>query len=293
VSLDGASTNGIGNTLSFYNSRAWLNNTNALEDSPGITLGNSTLTISNNLLLDTNSTVTFALGTNSTTFVVTSNLTELGTLKVVAGAGFSNGTYTLFTYGKNPLGWGPPLLASVPAGYNYSLDTNTPGQVKLLVTLLPPTNLVATATNLLINLRWNFVSGATNYNLKRGIINNGPYPTVLGGLSTTNYSDANVTNGVTYFYVVSANGAGGESSNSLQAAAAPLPSNQPTNVVMQVSDNQLQLSWPQDHLGWRLLMQTNSLSTNWVTVQNSTNVNMTNIPIDPANTAAFFRISYP
>ena len=40
-------TNAIGNTLSFYNTRAWLKNTNALDDSPGITLASSTLTVSN------------------------------------------------------------------------------------------------------------------------------------------------------------------------------------------------------------------------------------------------------
>jgi polygalacturonase len=297
VSLNGASTNGIGNTLSFYNYRAWLVNTNALDDSPGITLCNSTLSVSNNLLLDTNSVVTFVLGTNSPTFAVTGALTELGALKVAAGAGFSNGVYTLFTYGQDLLGWGPPVLASVPAGYNFSLNTNTPGQVKLAVTLLAPTNLVATATNLLINLRWNSVTGATNYNLKRGTLDNGPYPIVFSGLPTTNFADADVTNGVNYFYVVSALGSGGESSNSLQASAAPVPSNQPTNLVMKVSGAQFQLSWPQDHLGWRLLIQTNSLTNglgaNWVTVPNSTNVNTTNLVIDPANGAAFFRMAYP
>jgi hypothetical protein len=165
--------------------------------------------------------------------------------------------------------------------------------VNLAVTLLAPTNLVATATNLLINLRWNSVTGATNYNLKRGTLNNGPYPTVFSGLTATNYADASVTNGVNYFYVVSALGAGGESSNSLQASATPLPSNQPTNLVLNVSGGQFQLSWPQDHLGWRLLIQTNSLGTNWVTMPNSTNVNATNMVIDPANGAAFFRMAYP
>ncbi len=297
VSLDGASTNGIGNTLSFYNYGAWLINTNALDDSPGITLANSTLSVSNNLLLDTNSTVTFVLGTNSSTLVVRSNLTEVGALKFIAGPGFSNGTYTLFTYGKSLLGWGPPVLASVPAGYSYSLDTSTTGQVKLVVTLPAPTNLVATPSNLLINLQWRSVAGASSYNLKRGTISNGPYPTVFSGLTTNNFADANVTNGVNYFYVVSAVGAGGESSNSVQAAAVPLPSNQPTNLVMNVSGGQFQLSWPQDHLGWRLLMQTNSmgngLGTNWLTVPNSTNVNSMSMPIDPATGAAFFRIIYP
>jgi len=293
VSLDGADTNGIGTTLSLYNTPVWLSNTNALDDSPNITLGNSTLTVSNDLLLDTNSLVTFLLGTNASTLAVTGNLANIGSLKAVAGPGFTNGTYTIFTYGNTLNGWGPPTLASTPAGYSYSYDTNTLGQIKLVVTLLPPTNLDATATNLLINLKWNAVNGATSYNLKRGSTI-GIYPTVISGLIATNYSDANVTNAANYFYVVSAVGAGGESSNSPPVTATPLPSSQPTNIVSQVNGNTLQLTWPQDHLGWRLQVQTNSLiGGNWVTVPNSTNVNSTTIDIDPANGSVYFRLIYP
>ena len=106
-----------------------------------------------------------------------------------------------------------------------------------------------------------------------------------------------MTNAVNYFYVVSAVGAGGESSNSLQATAAPLPSNQPTNLVMQAGGGQLQLSWPQDHLGWRLQIQTNNLSSgigaNWATVPNSTNASSANIPINPTNGTVFLRLVYP
>jgi hypothetical protein len=71
----------------------------------------------------------------------------------------------------------------------------------------------------------------------------------------------------------------------------------PANIVVQAGSTQLQLSWPQDHLGWRLQIQTNSLSSglgaNWVTVPNSTNVNQISIPINPANGAVFLRMIYP
>jgi hypothetical protein len=92
-------------------------------------------------------------------------------------------------------------------------------------------------------------------------------------------------------------GAGGESTNSLEAATAPLPSNQPANLVTQAGGGQLQISWPQDHLGWRLQIQTNDLTgglgTGWVTIPNSTNVDMVNIPIDPMDGAVFLRLVYP
>jgi hypothetical protein len=71
----------------------------------------------------------------------------------------------------------------------------------------------------------------------------------------------------------------------------------PTNLVYQVSGNELLLSWPIDHLGWQLQIQTNrfgsSLGSNWVTVPNSTNVYSTNIVINPADGSVFLRLFYP
>jgi hypothetical protein len=164
------------------------------------------------------------------------------------------------------------------------------------VTLLAPTNLMATATNLQINLKWNSVIGATSYSLKRGTVS-GNYPTIFSGLAATNYADANVTNAVNYFYVVSATGAGGESSNALEVTAAPLPSNQPTNIVAQISGSQMQLSWPQDHLGWRLQVQTNvlnkGLGTNWFDMAGAQSTNSVFVPIDPNNGSVFLRLVYP
>jgi hypothetical protein len=295
--FDGLTTNGYGNSFAFYNSLASLKNTNVFDHGP-LTLSAATLTVSNNLTLFPTTVLNFTLGTNATKLAVVGNLTLGGTNNIFAGGGFTNGTYTLMTY-TGALDGSLPVLGSTPAGYNYTLfNSAAGGQVDLLVSLPAPpapTNLVATATNLLIKLKWNAVSGAASYNLKRGTTN-GIYPTVFSGLTATNYADANVTNAVAYFYVVSAV-AGGESTNSLPASAVPLPSNQPTNIVLQTSGNQLQLAWPPDHLGWRLQMQTNSLAqglgTNWVTVPNSTNVIATNLFIGPANGAVFLRLIYP
>lgn len=293
--FDGLTTNGIGNTLQFYNALGSLSNTNALDDGP-LTLSASTFTVSNNLSLVPNTVLNLILSTNPATLAVIGNLTLGGTNNISAGPGFANGTYTLMTY-SGALSGSLPVLASVPAGYNYTINTSTAGQVKLLVTLLSPTNLTATASNLLIKLKWNSVTGATSYNLKRGTTTNGPYPTIFSGLTATNYTDTNVTNAVNYFYVVTAVGAGGESTNSTQTSAVPLPSNQPANIFLQVTNGLMKLSWPQDHLGWRLQIQTNHLNngigTNWVTVPNSTNVVVTNLLLNPANGSVFLRLAYP
>ena len=62
----------------------------------------------------------------------------------------------------------------------------------------------------------------------------------------------------------------------------------------------LVFSWPADHRGWRLLVQTNNLllgiSTNhldWGAVPNSTNVTSISIPISTSNPSEFYRLGYP
>lgn len=78
---------------------------------------------------------------------------------------------------------------------------------------------------------------------------------------------------------------------------ASSPSLTPPNLNFHLSGSQLQLSWPLDHLGWQLQIQTNSLKaglgSNWVTLPASSNVVSTNILINPANGSVFLRLVYP
>jgi autotransporter-associated beta strand protein len=71
----------------------------------------------------------------------------------------------------------------------------------------------------------------------------------------------------------------------------------PTNIVSSVSSGNLNLSWPTDHTGWRLEVQTNGLgvglATNWFTWPDSASTNAVSIPINPANPAVFYRLVYP
>ena len=71
----------------------------------------------------------------------------------------------------------------------------------------------------------------------------------------------------------------------------------PAPIVTMVSGNQLTLSWPADHTGWRLQVQTNSLGsglgTNWVDVAGSTLVNSITVTLDPSNGTIFYRMVYP
>jgi hypothetical protein len=84
-----------------------------------------------------------------------------------------------------------------------------------------------------------------------------------------------------------------------------IPANQlspPVSVIspqlgFTISGNSMRFSWPFDHIGWRLVGQTNSvgagIGTSWTTVPGSIATNQIFIPINPANGSAFFRLVYP
>jgi autotransporter-associated beta strand protein len=101
---------------------------------PGDPLG--TLTFTTSLALSDSSILQFALGTNSDSVVVVGDLILTGQLQVTNAGGFGPGTYPLFTYGT--LSYGNLVIASAPAGYNYTISTNTPGVVQLVVAPTAP-----------------------------------------------------------------------------------------------------------------------------------------------------------
>ncbi|HEY9431003.1 MAG TPA: right-handed parallel beta-helix repeat-containing protein [Blastocatellia bacterium] len=86
-----------------------------------------------------------------------------------------------------------------------------------------PTNLAATPGNALVSLSWNASTGASSYNVKRSTTSGGPYTTIATGVTSTSFTNTGLTNGTTYFFVVSAVNSAGESGNSNQASATPQP----------------------------------------------------------------------
>ncbi|MGZ7443104.1 glycoside hydrolase family 6 protein [Paenibacillus sp. TH7-28] len=110
-----------------------------------------------------------------------------------------------------------------------------------------PTGLTATAGNAKVELSWTASSGATSYNVKRATTSGGPYTAVATGVTATSYTNTGLTNGTTYYYVVSAVNSAGESANSAQVAATPLATISvpaaPTSLTATAGDGQVVLSW--------------------------------------------------
>lgn len=84
-----------------------------------------------------------------------------------------------------------------------------------------PANLTATAGLSKVNLNWSAASGATSYTVKRATVSGGPYTVVASSVMATNYVDKAIVEGTTYYYVISASNASGESGHSNQASATP------------------------------------------------------------------------
>jgi len=114
------------------------------------------------------------------------------------------------------------------------------------------TNLQATSGNAQVSLSWNVSAGASSYNVKRSTTSGGPYTTIASGVGTTSYLNTGLNNGTTYYFVVSAVNAIGESPNSSQVSATPQPivaPNPPTSLraTTPAQKRKINLTWTQSN----------------------------------------------
>ena len=156
-----------------------------------------------------------------------------------------------------------------------------------------PTGLVAVSGDGQVALSWNASGNASGYNIKRSAASNGVYTIVATNVSSTAFTNTGLSDGTTYYFAISAMNPAGESPNSAPVSAQPV-SLTPPLFSFTSAGSQIQLGWPQNHTGWRLQVQTNSLTaSNWVTVPGSTLTNQIALPINPAAGSVFFRLVYP
>lgn len=95
-----------------------------------------------------------------------------------------------------------------------------------------PTGLTATAGDAQVSLTWTASAGAATYNVYRGTTAGGEGTNAVAtGLTTGAFLDTGRTNGVTYFYKVTALSAYGESARSAEASATPQAAAPPTDLA--------------------------------------------------------------
>jgi beta-glucanase (GH16 family) len=81
-----------------------------------------------------------------------------------------------------------------------------------------PTGFTTSPGNANVYLKWDAVSGATGYHVKRASSSGGIY-TIIASPTTNNFTDASVAHCSTYYYVVAATNSLGTSTNSSEQAA--------------------------------------------------------------------------
>src|SRR3989440_149570 len=167
----------------------------------------------------------------------------IGNLLSYSDAGVTNGvTYYYQVRAVNAAGEGP---RSNEASATPTAPATPPGA---------PQGLGATAGDATVTLTWsapssNGGSPITNYKIYRGTSSNGEtLKATIGNVLT--YTDTTVTNGVTYYYQVSAVNAAGEGPRSNEASATPsapppppTPPSAPTNLAATAGNAQVTLTW--------------------------------------------------
>src|SRR5260370_39537323 len=134
------------------------------------------------------------------------------------------------------------------------------------------------------------------YIVNRSTGSAGLYTFIARNLAALSFTTTALSNGTPYYFVVSAINQAGESANSAPVGAAPV-SAAPPQLSWGTISNQVRITWPPNHLGWILQMQTNpayaGLGTNWVAVPASTRTNAIEYSIDPASGSVSFRLVHP
>jgi fibronectin type 3 domain-containing protein len=153
------------------------------------------------------------------------------------------------SYADNSVTNGTKYYYVVSAYNSYGQSANS-AEVNATPTAPPPpgapAGLQATPGNTQVSLSWTASTGATSYHVKRSTTSGGPY-TQVSAPTVANFADTSLTNGTTYYYVVSALNATGESANSSQASATPIapvtPPAAPTGLQATAGNAQVSLTW--------------------------------------------------
>ena len=86
-----------------------------------------------------------------------------------------------------------------------------------------PGSLSATPGSQQVSLTWTAANGAALYNIQRATVSGGPYTPIQLDWPSTSFTDTGLTNGTTYYYVVTGTNAAGEGPASNEASATPNP----------------------------------------------------------------------
>jgi autotransporter-associated beta strand protein len=202
-----------------------------LADGTGLNLNGAAASITQ---LDVTGNATLTDGTLSVTqsLTGTGTLTNTGSLDL-SGVSTISPTVSLATTGTLTLpagSWSVKRLiingviqragTPVDAASHPGLVSGA-GSITALEDIPAPTGLSATATLGQVNLTWDSNPGVPGYVVRRATTPGGPYSDI-GTPASANFADTLVTDGITYYYVVAARDAYGDSANSNEVSVTAI-----------------------------------------------------------------------
>jgi hypothetical protein len=105
-----------------------------------------------------------------------------------------------------------------------------------------PNGLITTGGSNQITVQWNAFPDAVSYTVGRSDVSGGPYAQVASGITGLTYTDTGLNSGRFYYYVVTAQLAGGESGQSAEASGVTIPG-APTLTASLFAATSFKLSW--------------------------------------------------
>jgi titin len=130
---------------------------------------------------------------------------------------------------------------------NGSCSSANSMQVTVTPACVPPSapTVTATPSNGKVTLSWTAPTGATSYVVYRGSTSGGESTTPIAMPTTTSYVDSNVSNNMTYYYVVAAANGTCSSGQSTEVSAMPVctPPSVPGTLTATPGDAKVSLSW--------------------------------------------------
>lgn len=141
-----------------------------------------------------------------------------------------------------------------------------------------------------INLTWNNVSVTRGYTVKRAISLNGTYTAIATGITGTSFTDEDVNEATTYYYVISASNLAGEGPNSAKINATTTAFTVPqviSGLKADAGDARVQLVWNAvpDVTNYRVERSTTSGGA-YAVVSNTTNLRF--VDLTASNDVTYF-----
>lgn len=131
--------------------------------------------------------------------------------------------------------------------------------------------LSAVPGNASVSLNWGSSTDASSYIVKRATSPSGPFSSIANGLTSLTYTDTNLSNNTTYYYIVTAVNGANASKDSNQVSVIPMPPPDAFQITgaQPTADRQIKLTWTSSNNASSYDVQISTDNSTFLTVNTS------------------------